>query len=255
MTINKIKFPVIGLTLMLGGVALAGGQSATHDHMDMADRDHSMNMHDHMDTNDHHMDHSMDAMDHAHHVKHSMDGMHGMSAEEHAAHLAAMKNRDFKVSMQNYTVPDVELIDESGTPVALRTLLSGDKPVAVTFIFTTCTTICPVITATFAQMRKELGSEADRIKLVSITIDPEHDTPSVLAQYAKRFDATKGWQFLTGSPADVERVLRTFDAWTGSKTNHRAITLMRRKGASEWVRVDGLASATALAEEARTVIR
>ena len=246
MTITKIKFPVIGLTLMLGGVALAWGQSTAHDHM--ADGDHSMNMHDHMDS----MDHNMDGMDHG---DHSMHDMPGMSAEEHAAHLAAMKNRDFKVSMQNYTVPDVELIDETGTPVALRTLLSGDQPVAVTFIFTTCTTICPVITATFAQMRKELGAEADRIKLVSITIDPEHDTPSVLAEYAKRFDVTKGWQFLTGNPADVEHVLRTFDAWTGSKTNHRAITLMRRKGASEWLRVDGLASASALAEEARTVIQ
>ena len=256
MNVNKPKSWLVLPALLFAGVALAWGQSDMHDHT--AAGDHDMNMHDPMDTNDRKMDHNMDAMDHAQHGEHSMHGMHdmhGMSAEEHAAHRAAMKNKDFKVSMQNYTVPDVELIDESGTTVALRTLLSDDHPVAVNFIFTTCTTICPVMTATFAQMRKELGSEADRIQLVSITIDPEHDTPAVLAQYAKRFNATSGWQFLTGSPADVESVLRTFDAWTGSKTNHRPITLLRRQGDSEWVRLDGLASASALAEQARTVIQ
>lgn len=220
MEVNRLTFPVIGVTLLFGGIATSWGQSA---------------MHNHADANDH--------------------KMHAMSADEHAAHRAAMAKSDFKVSMENYAVPDVELVDESGTQVALRTLLAGDHPVAVNFIFTTCTTICPVMTATFAQMRKELGSDADRIQLVSITIDPEHDTPAVLSRYAKRFDATSGWQFLTGNPADVERVLRTFDAWTGSKTNHRPITLLRRQGDSEWVRLDGLASATALAEQARTVIQ
>jgi protein SCO1/2 len=183
--------------------------------------------------------------------------VHAMSADEHAAHHAmSAKKSDFKISMQNYEIPDVKLIDEFGKPVALRTLLSGDHPVAVNFIFTTCTTICPVMTATFAQMRKELGDEADRIQLVSITIDPEHDTPSVLASYAEKFDAkTTGWQFLTGSPADIEHVLRSFDAWTNTKTNHRPITLLRAQGSQQWVRLEGLGSGIALAEQARTVIR
>ena len=219
-----------------------------HDHP--ADGDH--NMHNHVDA----IDNKMHGMSDDHAAHHGDHAMHAMSADEHAAHRAAMaKKSDFKVSKQNYDVPDVELIDDSGTRVSLRTLLAGDHPVAVNFIFTTCTTICPVMTATFAQMRKELGSEADRIQLVSITIDPEHDTPSVLSEYARRFDATSGWDFLTGSPADVELVLRNFDAWTGTKTNHRPITLLRSQGDSQWVRLEGLGSGIALAEQARTVIQ
>jgi protein SCO1/2 len=174
--------------------------------------------------------------------------------DEHAAHRAAMQQSRYSVTMASYAVPDVELIDATGSPVGLRALLATDQPVAVNFIFTTCTTICPVMSATFAQLRRELGPEADRIRLVSITIDPEHDTPAVLASYAEHFGAPPGWSFLTGSPADVERVLRTFDAWTGSKTSHRPVTLLHRQGSGEWVRLEGLGSGAALADQARTVI-
>jgi protein SCO1 len=177
-----------------------------------------------------------------------------MMPDEHAAHRAAMQQSRYSVSMASYAVPDVELIDESGKPVALRTLLAADQPVALNFIFTTCTTICPVMSATFAQMRRELGPEADRIRLVSITIDPEHDTPAVLSRYAEHFGAPPGWSFLTGSPGDVEHVLRNFDAWTGSKTSHRPVTLLHRQGGGEWVRLEGLGSGAALADQARTVI-
>jgi protein SCO1/2 len=188
---------------------------------------------------------------HEHHA-HQHDRM---MPDEHAAHRAAMQqSHRYAVTMETYAVPDVELIDETGKAVALRALLATDQPVAVNFIFTTCTTICPVMSATFAQMRRELGPEADRIRLVSITIDPEHDTPAVLARYAEHFGAPPGWSFLTGNPVDVERVLRNFDAWTGSKTNHRPVTLLHRQGDGEWVRLEGLGSGAALADQARTVI-
>lgn len=173
-------------------------------------------------------------------------------AADHCA--AAARPSPFRRSQAAYVLPQVTLRDQAGRPVSIRDLEQDSGPLAVNFIFTTCTTICPVMSATFAQMRRELGPEADRLRLVSITIDPEHDTPAVLADYAVRFGAPSRWSFLTGSAADVEKVLRAFDAWSGSKAGHRPITLLRRHAGAEWVRLEGLGSGAALAEEARTVL-
>jgi len=174
------------------------------------------------------------------------------AAVDHCA--ATKKPSPFQRSQGEYSLPEVTLRDQAGRPVLVSELEEASAPLALNFIFTTCTTICPVMTATFAQMRRELGPDADRIHLVSITIDPEHDSPAVLARYAERFGAPSGWSFLTGRPEDVERVLRAFDAWPGAKTNHRPITLLRAGGEHEWVRLEGLGSGAALADEARTVL-
>jgi len=173
-------------------------------------------------------------------------------ATDHCA--AAAKPSPFRQSKGEYSLPEVTLRDQAGRPVPASDLGRASGPMAVNFIFTTCTTICPVMTATFAQLRRELGPDADRIQLVSITIDPEHDSPAVLAGYAERFGAPPGWTFLTGNPKDVERDLRAFDAWATSKTSHRPITLLRRRGESEWVRLEGLGSGAALADQVRGVL-
>ena len=173
-------------------------------------------------------------------------------AKDHCA--AAAKPSPFRRSQAEYALPEVTLRDQAGRPVPIRDLERVSGPLAVNFIFTTCTTICPVMTATFAQMRRELGPEADRIRLVSISIDPEHDSPAVLAGYAERFGAPSTWSFLTGNPKEVEQVLRSFDAWSASKTGHRPITLLRRNGESAWVRLEGLGGGAALAEQVRTVL-
>jgi protein SCO1/2 len=175
--------------------------------------------------------------------------------QDHRAH-AAMLSQSAAVqrSQHHYALPEVTLRDQANQPVAMRELQEAAEPMAVNFIFATCTTICPVMSATFSQMLRELGPDAKRIRLVSITIDPEHDSPSVLAEYAKRFDAPPGWRFLTGRPDDVERVLRAFDAWPGAKAKHRPITLLRASGAHEWLRIEGLDSGAHLAAEARSVI-
>lgn len=169
--------------------------------------------------------------------------------DPHAHHRAAMKNPTYQVSDKQYDIPNVQLLDDSGAAVTLQELLASDEPIALNFIFTTCTTICPVMTATFVQMQRELGDDAGRVHLVSISIDPEYDRPEVLDAYATQFQAGGNWTFLTGETNDIVRVLRSFDAYTGSKMSHRPITLLKRPDQDSWIRIDGLASGQSLAHE------
>lgn len=183
------------------------------------------------------------------HTSHQQAALDSSATHDHAAHLAAMANPSYSVSTRSYAIPDVQLIDESGASVTLRSILDVDKPIAMNFIFTTCTTICPVMTATFAQMRRELGEAGAQLRLVSISIDPEYDRPEILRKYAGQFGASSGWTFLTGDGDDLSQVYRAFDSFAGSKMNHQPLTLLKSPQSSSWIRIDGLASGADLAQE------
>lgn len=172
---------------------------------------------------------------------------HGTHDEDpHAAHRAMLERPAYRVDQAEYAVPDVVLRDEHGQPVRLRALLTGSRPVAVNFIFTSCTTICPVMTATMLQLQREIADRPGNPLFVSISIDPDYDTAEALQAYATRFGAD--WTFLTGERDDILRVLQSFAAWRGSKSNHAAITLFKGPDSTRWTRVEGLASAKQLAE-------
>ncbi len=103
-------------------------------------------------------------------------------------------------------VPDFALKDQTGATVRLSQMRG--EPVAVTFIYTRCpiATACPMTTAKFSKLDAMLAQRKFGHLLV-VTVDPEHDTPAVLADYAKKAGADpKRWKFLTGSPQDVARV-------------------------------------------------
>lgn len=193
------------------------------------------------------------AQEHHQGMSHAAMGHAGMAhepvADEHSAHRVAAASGRYAARNAAYAIPDVMLLDSDGTAVPLRTVLDTERPIALNFIFTTCTTICPIMTATFVQMQHELGPAAADVELVSISIDPEYDRPRVLKAYTEQFGAGPGWTFLTGDSLDIERVLRSFDVYAGSKMNHRPVTLLRRPGAEEWTRIDGLASGADLARE------
>jgi len=106
--------------------------------------------------------------------------------------------------------PDFALTSQDGGRVSLRDF--GGKVVAVTFIFASCADLCPMLTDKMARVQDKLGPAfGPKIAFVSITVDPERDTPEVLKQYAQSFGADlKGWAFLTGDPAVVRDVGRRY---------------------------------------------
>ena len=146
-------------------------------------------------------------------------------------------------------VPDVTLIDQHGREVEFRAAMLGDRPVFVEFIFATCTTICPVLSAGFASMQRKLGDQREQVLLVSITIDPEHDGPEELRKYLDRYGAKTGWDFFTGTREDIDGVMRAFDAFVPDKMSHKPLTFVRGPGLEGWVRIDGFAGSKDLMEE------
>jgi protein SCO1 len=115
--------------------------------------------------------------------------------------------------------PDFALTSQDGAEVKLTDLRG--KVVAVTFIFTRCTDTCPVLTPMMSFVQDRLGADfGNKIAFVSITIDPERDTPEVLKEYGEAFGANfAGWSFLTGPPEAIRDVTRRYGVFAAKAAN------------------------------------
>lgn len=154
-------------------------------------------------------------------------------------HASALK---YKRSVEQYTIPDVVLVDQDGRKVQLRSLLNSEHPVVLDFIYGTCTTICPVLSAGYVNLQRKLDNNNQKVRLISITIDPENDSPKVMKEYLKRYQAKPGWDFLTGSRADIDAVMKAFNAYIPDKMSHYPLNLIRLPKEGRWVRLFGLMS-------------
>jgi protein SCO1/2 len=144
-------------------------------------------------------------------------------------------------------------VNQNGAKVNLRELLQTDKPVVLDFIFGTCTTICPILSAGYVNLQNRLGPESREVRLVSISIDPENDTPKVLKKYLKRYRAKEGWDFLTGSREDIDKVMTAFGAYIQNKMSHYPLTLIRSPQDDTWIRLFGLMSTAEFMNEVQKV--
>ena len=158
-------------------------------------------------------------------------------------------------SSAQHTIPAVQLVRDDGKRVALPEEMNDGRPVVLNFIFTSCSSVCPLMSQIFEQFAEKLGPDRDKVHLMSISIDPEQDTPARLREYARKFHAGPEWQHYTGTTQASLAAQRAFGVDRGDKMSHPAVTLLRAAPGLPWLRLDGFITPDQLLTQYRLVLQ
>lgn len=160
---------------------------------------------------------------------------------------------DFRQAGVNYFT-DLELVDQHGAKVRFYSDLLAGKVVVINSFFATCSGSCPVMSAAFRKIQAALGDRVGRdVHLVSITVDPETDTPEQLRKFAKSASAGPGWHLVTGSKENVTQALRKLGLYTETRETHTSIVLIGNEPKGVWKKAFGLADADEIVRLVREV--
>lgn len=162
-------------------------------------------------------------------------------SDPHAQHRQMQKEQSkMPAASMTIDVPDAALVTQDGDAVRLVSDVIGSKIVVVDFVYTTCTTVCPVLSATLRQVQKQLGDRlGNDVLLLSISVDPTRDTPKRLKAYAGNLGARDGWIWLTGDKTVIDGVLKAFGAYTPSFEDHPSMVLVGDGASDQWGRFLG----------------
>jgi protein SCO1/2 len=147
--------------------------------------------------------------------------------------------------------PNVVLQTQEGTRVRFYDDLIKGKVVLINFMFTSCTSQCPLTTANLVKVEEALGERLGRdLLMISVTVDPATDTPGVLKRYARRYDTKPGWYFVTGRQKDVDLIRRRLGVLDDGvdKTQHTGILVYGNEATGQW-------AATPVMAQPRAIVR
>lgn len=157
----------------------------------------------------------------------------------------------YERSLQVYVVPAVTLENANARRIRMQDFLTAEGPVMLEFMSTGCTADCTALTRELSMVPGKLGAAGAKLRLISISTDPETDTSAQLKAYASQFGAGANWQFFTGRPEDIKAMQLAFNTYRGDKQDAEPLTFLRTAPGEPWVRIHGLASAEDLAREYR----
>ncbi len=137
---------------------------------------------------------------------------------------------------------DVELVDQQGQRLRLYSDLMKDRTVIISAFFTRCQGVCPVTVSTLRKIQDWLGDRLEsEVRILSLSVDSDYDTPQRMQAYAAQFKARRGWHFLSGEKENVQLALRKFGQLTERKESHPSIFLVGNLTTGLWKKAFGLA--------------
>lgn len=146
------------------------------------------------------------------------------------------------------------LTDQDGQRVALSDLMKG-RTVVVSSFFSHCASSCPVMAHSLTELQSRFANRLGRdLWFVSISVDPENDTPAVLKNYARRNMAKKGWSFLTGSREEVDAALKRLGTFVPVREDHMNLWLIGNDTTGLWMKANGVAKASDLGDVIQKVV-
>ncbi len=184
------------------------------------------------------------------HAGHDMSGM-----DPHAHHMHPDPNAAVKRSMMDVTVAATPMVKQDGSKTTLAKELDGKKPTILAFIYTSCTTVCPVTSQILSKTQDLLGADLKKVRILSVSIDPEYDTPERLLAYSKNFGAQAQWQHYSGTLANSVAIQKAFGAYRGDKMNHVPLMFINGGDKKNWVQLEGFPSAEQVIKEMREQVK
>jgi len=155
---------------------------------------------------------------------------------------------DAALSFSSTKIPNTRILDQNGKQLNFYNDLIKGRTVAINFIFTTCTTVCPPLTATFRKVQQTAAERGIDVKLVSVSVDPVIDTPERLRAFAEKFNADQSWTFVTGEKGDIDSLLQSLGVAVTNKNDHTPMILIGNDSLDYWTRAYGLSSPTKLVD-------
>jgi protein SCO1/2 len=186
----------------------------------------------------------------------STPGLDKPAIDEHAHHHHMMESKpEIKQSMLDIKLAPIAMVRDDGRGTTLEKELAASHPTVLAFIYTSCTTVCPLTTQVLASVQDSLPSDLGHVRIMSISIDPEYDTPARLRAYAKGFGAKPLWRHYGGTLANSIALQKLFGAYRGDKMNHVPQIFINGGGKKGWLEIDGFPSAEEIIKQVREQIR
>jgi protein SCO1 len=140
-------------------------------------------------------------------------------------------------SLSKAALADIEIVDQTNKPLKFYDDLIKNQTVAINFVFTTCTSSCPLSTAIFRQVQKKLGKQ--KVQLITISVDPTTDTPERLLAFSNKHNAAPGWAFITGDKMAIATLLKTLGVYSADKNDHSNLVIVGNDATHNWSRLYG----------------